>query len=445
VDVGVELELGIGVIALLVAAYGLTAGLLARYSVSAAFGFVVIGVLLGGSALGMMTDALPDRSVLGQLAEVTLAFVLFSSASTVNVHNLEHDARPVLRLLALGLPLTIVAGTLLALGLFPGVTFGLALLIGTALAPTDADLGQQVITDRAVPARVRRLLNVESGLNDGIAAPVVTVAIALAVVGDLSGRSPVLDAIAGLATAAFIGIAVGGLGGWLLVRADSLNVTSGGGRKLSVLALALAAYFLAVRLDGSGFIAAFFAGLGFGIGSRHKADSAVAFTEAQSILFSVLVWLVFGLVILSEHLMAGLDPTIITYAILSLTLVRMIPVAVALLGERFDRSTVLFIGWFGPRGLASIVFALFGLESLESAGVDTGPLGAVVAWTVLLSVILHGFSARPFARWYGRAAAGLPDDRPEFLGSHEPRTKGTMWTIHHHSADEPEVPLAGTT
>jgi NhaP-type Na+/H+ or K+/H+ antiporter len=419
-----------------VSAYGLVAALLARYSVSAAFAFVAIGALLGGGGVGMMSESIPDRSALGGLAEVTLAFVLFSAASTVNVRNLEDDSRPVLRLLAIGLPLTIVAGTALALGLFPGITLGLALLIGTALAPTDADLGQQVITDRAVPARVRRLLNIESGLNDGIAAPVITIAIALATVGDLSGSDPVIDAVKGLAVAAITGLVIGGVGGWLLIRADSAGLTTSGARKLSVLTLALGAYFIAVGLEGSGFIAAFFAGLGFGVATKHKAESAVSFTEAQSTFLSIIVWLIFGLVVLSDQMNRALDPLVIVYAVLSLTALRMIPVAIALIGERFDRVTIGFIGWFGPRGLASMVFALLGLESLEAAGVETDPLGTVVAWTVVLSVILHGFSARPLASWYGRYTERLPDESPEFLGDHEPRRKGTMWTIH----DDPPKP-----
>jgi len=435
-----ELEFGLGVLALVVAGYGLIAALLARYSISAAFAFMVIGALLGGGGIGMLTETVPDRSTLGALAEVTLALVLFSAASTINVRNLEDDARPVFRLLAIGLPLTIIAGTLLALGMFPGITLGLALLIGTILAPTDADLGQQVITDRAVPARIRRLLNVESGLNDGIAAPVVTVAIALATIGDLSGSDPVLDAIKGLATAAIVGVVIGAAGGWLLIRADAAGWTMGGARKLSVLALALGAYFIAAGLDASGFIAAFFAGLGFGVGTRHKAETAIAFTEAQSVLLSIIVWLVFGLVVLSEQLSSALDPAVILYALLAITALRMIPVALALLGEHFDRVTVAFVGWFGPRGLASIVFAILGLEAMEAAGVQTEPLGAVVAWTVLFSVILHGFSARPLAKWYGRYTQRLAADSPEFLGDHEPRRKGTMWTIHDQHLERPDAP-----
>lgn len=431
-----NIEFGIGVVAIVVAGWGLVAALLARFSVSAALSFVVIGALLGGSGLGIISGSAVDRSGLGFLAELTLALVLFSDASTVNIRKLADDSSAVVRLLAIGLPLTVIAGTLLALGLFPGISFGIALLIAATLAPTDASLGQPVITDRSVPARIRRVLNVEGGLNDGIAAPIVTVAIALAVVGNLSGSDPVLEAVRDLVIAAIVGIAIGLAGGWLLVRADALSSTSRGSRKLVVLGLAVGAYFLAVGLEASGFIAAFFAGLGFGYGTRHKAESAVGFTEALSVVLSIGIWLAFGLVILAEQIMGGFDLAVVLYAVLALTALRMIPVAISLMGMHFDRTTIAFVGWFGPRGLASIVLALVGLEALEDAGVAPEPLAAVVSWTVLLSVVLHGFSARPLATWYGRFTQQLPDDSPEFLGDEEPHKKGAMWTIHPGRAED---------
>ena len=435
-----ELELGIGVLALVVAAYGLVARALSRRSVSAAFAFTAIGAMLGGTGLGMVVDVLPGMSVLSLVAEVTLALVLFTAASTIDIRNLEQDSGPVVRLLAIGLPLTIVAGTLLALGFYPGISFGLALLIGTILAPTDADLGQQVITDESVPARIRRILSIESGLNDGIAAPVVTVAIALATVGTLEGTEPVLDAIGELALAGLVGSGIGLAGGWLLIRSRAAGVSSGGSRRLTVLALAIGAYVIASALEGSGFIAAFCAGLGFGRASHHSAEESIVFAETQSVLLSIVVWLIFGLVVMGGEIVDSLDPMIILYALLSLTLLRMIPVAISLLGQHFDRVTVAFVGWFGPRGLASIVFVLLSLEVLESAGVDSYPLGPVVGWTIFISVILHGFSARPLARWYGRYATRLDDGSPESIGDHEPRRKGTMWAIHTH-----QVPKPGST
>lgn len=108
----------------------------------------------------------------------------------------------------------------------------------------------------------------------------------------------------------------------------------------------------------------------------------------------------------------------------------MVPVALSLTGAHFDRITLLFIGWFGPRGLASIVFVLLALESLDSAGVDTEPLLPVVTWTVLLSIVLHGFSARSLARRFGHYAGKLPPGSPEFQGDAEPQMHQSMMTLH---------------
>lgn len=426
-----DVDIVIGLIALLVAAYSMIAVRLARWSVSAPFAFLAIGAIIGLSGLDLLGEHQPGADLLGQLAELTLALVLFTAASTIRIKRLEHDSSVVLRLLAIGLPLTIVGGTVLALGLFPGISIGLALLIGSTLAPTDADLGQQVITDTSIPARVRRILNVESGLNDGIAAPVITVAIALASFGDVSGMDPILDALRELAVAAVVGIVIGGAGRWLLIRADLRRMTSSSSRQLAALALALGAYFLATGLGASGFIAAFVAGLAFGLGHKRRVESAIAFTDGFATMLSILVWLVFGLIVVGEHVLGLTDPAVILYALLSLTVVRMVPVAIAFVGTGFDRVTVAFTGWFGPRGLASVVFVLLGLEALESAGVPSDPLGPVVAWTVSLSVILHGFSARPLARWYGRYSDGLPTDAAERVGEQEPRR--AAWQFHERS------------
>lgn len=425
-----DIELAIGLIAVLVAAYGMVAVRLARWSVSAPFSFLVIGALIGGAGLGFIDEDLRTIDLLSILAEVTLALVLFSAASTIRLKRLEMDSVIVGRLLGLGLPLTIGLGTILALGLFPGITFGLALLMGATLAPTDADLGQQVITDTSVPARVRRVLNVESGLNDGIVAPLIAVGIALAIEGDVGGMHPLIDALRELGLAVLVGIVIGGTGRWLLIRADLRKTASPSSRQLSTLALALAAYFIAGGLEASGFIAAFAAGITFGMGHKERVESAVRFTEVQGTLLSIAVWLTFGLVVVDEHVMGLSDPMVIVYAAMALTVMRMLPVALALVGSGFDRMSLLFMGWFGPRGLASVVFVLLATDALDHAGVPSDPLGPVVAWTVVLSVILHGFSATPLARWYGRYADTLPGDAAERLGEREPRR--AAWRFHDH-------------
>jgi sodium/hydrogen antiporter len=406
------MESGLALVAFLVAAYALIAARLERLSISSAFAFVVIGVLLSADFFGILPLE-PEAESVKLVAEITLALVLFGDASSVDFQGLRRDAGPVVRLLVPGLLLTIVAGTVLALGLFPGITLGLALLIGAALAPTDAALGQPVITDERVPGRIRRILNVESGLNDGIATPVVYLALGLATAEATGSEGWVTDALLSGAIGAAAGIVVGAVGGLLLLAADRREWASPSSRQLAVLALSLGSYLVALALGGNGFIAAFAGGLAFGVATRQRAADAVAFTETQGSLLAIIVWTIFGITVGGSLIAGGLDLAAIAYAVLSLTVVRMVPVALALLGCRFQPSTVAFIGWFGPRGLASIVFLIIALEGLHGAGQETNVLVASIGWTVLLSVALHGLSAVPLASRYGVRIAAMEGDIPE--------------------------------
>jgi len=194
-----------------------------------------------------------------------------------------------------------------------------------------------------------------------------------------------------------------------------------------VLALAAACYLASLALGGNGFIAAFVGGLAFGVGADDDHARAVRFTEIQGTLLSIGVWTAFGLLLAGQLGTSLADPRAIGFAVLSLTVFRMLPVALALLGARFRLSTVLFIGWFGPRGLASIVFLIIGLEGLAEAGVDPGPLSAAVVWTVLLSVVFHGLTAEPLARRYGRRTSEMPADAPELADNIEPARPRLVW------------------
>jgi sodium/hydrogen antiporter len=406
------MESGLALVALLVAAYALIAARLERLSISSAFAFVVIGILLSEDFFGILVLN-PEAESVKLVAEITLALVLFGDASSVDFQGLRRDAGPVIRLLVPGLLLTIVFGTVLALGLFPGITLGLALLIGAALAPTDAALGQPVITDQRVPARIRRILNVESGLNDGIATPFVYLALGLATAEATGSEGWISDALLEGTIGAAAGIVVGAVGGWLLLAADRRELASPSSRQLAVLALSIGSYLVALALGGNGFIAAFVGGLAFGVTTRQRAEDAVAFTETQGSLLAIIVWTIFGITVGGSLIAGGLDLPAIAYAVLSLTVVRMVPVALALLGCRFQPATVAFIGWFGPRGLASIVFLIIALEGLHSAGQETDVLVATIGWTVLLSVVLHGLTAVPLARRYGARIASTEGDIPE--------------------------------
>ncbi len=411
---------------LVIAGYALIAARLDRLSVGPALAFVAIGFVLSDDVLGPVSVE-PTTEPIKVLAEVTLTLLLFADASTIRARAVQQDAGHIARLLLVGLPLTIVLGTLAAGLLFPGISLGLALLIGAALAPTDAALGQPVVTNPAVPARIRRLLNVESGLNDGIATPFVFLALALATAEATGVSDWLAGALAETAIGVGVGLGVGFAGGFLLTLADARHWTSPVSRQLFVLALAGSCYLVSVSAGGNGFIAAFVGGLAFGRGSRRREEGAVRFTEVQGSLLAIGVWAAFGLILAGKVRSDLWDASSLGYAVLSLTVIRMVPVAIALAGARFRPSTVLFTGWFGPRGLASIVFLVIGLDGLAAAGVDSGPLSATVAWTVLLSVILHGLSAAPLAARYGRRMADLPSGAPELEGATEPRASRTSW------------------
>ena len=341
-------------------------------------------------------------TVVKTLAEVTLVLVLFSDASRVGLRDLHEDTGLCLRLLGIGLPLTIGLGTLLALALFGWHNVWLALLVGAALAPTDAALGAGIMVNPAVPVRIRRLVNVESGLNDGIATPFVLVALAGAGPGGHTAGIGPGTAVAELALGVLIGAGVGGAGGFGVKTARRRGWVEGAFAGSSVLALAVCSYACALALHGNGFIAAFAGGLAFRAVGGRSGEQMIPFVEETGALVSLLVWLAFGSIAVVPAF-ERLTWQIVLYALLSLTVIRMAPVALALVGSKLGGAAIAFVGWFGPRGLASVVFALLAVEELGEQ--VAGPAEAVIAFTVLVSVLAHGATADPLARRYGPALA----------------------------------------
>ena len=368
--------------------------------------FVVIGLLLEeGLKLANLT---PDPHSTKIIAEVTLVWVLFADASRVRFSELREDLGHYVRLLAIGLPLTTGLGTLAAVGVL-GVSPWYALLLGAALAPTDAALGSAVMSDRRVPYRVRQTLNVESGLNDGIATPVVTVALA-AITSQAGGAHEGSGhALLGLLVGALTGVVLGALGGGLVRSARQRGWSSEEFSGPAVLALALLAFLLATLIDANGFVAAFVAGSAFGALTARGGEREVYYVEQTCGLASMISWLLFGALAVPD-IAADWNWAIGLYAVLSLTVIRILPVAISLLGARMDWSTVIFIGWFGPRGLASIVFALIALEDLQGMPGPIDEIVATISLTVLLSVFLHGLTAQPLAGRY--AATHRPELEP---------------------------------
>ena len=393
----------LAIVAALVFGWGTLSARLERFDVTAPITFVVAGLLLTHGPL-LSLGIRPSNELIKSLAEFTLVLVLFSDASRVGLHELRQQAGLYLRLLGVALPLTIGLGTVAALALVGRSSIWLALLVGAALAPTDAALGAGMMANPVMPADIRRLINVESGLNDGIATPFVSVAIAGAAAGEVAGHAPAV-AVADLALGLLIGVAVGGVGGLLVNAARQRGWAAEGFAGSAVLGLAVCAYASALALHGNGFVAAFVGGLAFGTTGGRRGEPLMPFVEETGALVSLLVWLAFGAVLVVPAV-EGLTWQIVLYALLSLTVIRMVPVAVALVGARLDRATVVLVGWFGPRGLASVVFALLALEELGH-GV-AGHAVAVITITVVLSVLVHGATADPLATRYAKRAAARP-------------------------------------
>jgi sodium/hydrogen antiporter len=397
------------VLLLLVLAWAVVSRLLGRVNITGALFFAVAGYVLGNPTWGPL-DVEVEAPPVHLLAELALALLLFSDAARVNLSQLRRDIALPSRLLGIGLPLSVILGSLAAAMMFDDFSWALAGFVGATLAPTDAALSAQVINDERIPLRLRRALNVESGLNDGIATPIVvfTLAVAASQLGTTGHGEPTAGgALLDLALGVAVGIAVG-LGAARLITVGSRrHWIIAGGRRIATLAAALASFALAVALDGNGFVAAFVAGIAFGGGLPPDVAEVEEVGELPELLGEVMalvVWFLFGAALVPV-LFGYLSLSTLVYALLSLTVVRMVPVALSLLGTGLDPLTVAFVGWFGPRGLASIVFALLAIEQLGGSP-GMGQAIAVVALTVLLSVALHGVTAGPLGRRYVLAEAG---------------------------------------
>jgi len=404
--------IGLPIFFTLVVLYALFAAKLDHMSVTMPMIFIVFGAVLGPHGFGFLQNTMEWLTV-ERFVELTLVLLLFADASTLSFHQVSEDRMLPARLLIIGMPLTIVIGSLFVMALFPGEGLGFALLLGAILAPTDAALGLPIFTNEKVPLRIRRALNVESGLNDGIATPFVTLFTALAVAESVPTQGPFLiPALFQIVIAVGVAIAVGLGGGWLFARAVKRGWTSKLAEQIGGVALALTAFATSVTLGGNGFIAAFVSGLLFGYSTRGHVHAGSEYTETTGSLFSLFVWTVFGAYAVVPVLQA-FNLLVLVFAILALTIVRMLPVAVATLGSKFRGDTLLVMGWFGPRGLASVVFTLMAMESFQEAGRQIELLVEMAVWTILLSVFLHGMTAVPVANWYAKRLQSVAADAPE--------------------------------
>jgi len=399
------------VLALVIFAFGLVSRLVEGTVLTAPLVFVVAGATLGPGGLGLVEFGLDDHTVL-LVGEIALAIVLFTAAASINLSSLRRDEGLPMRLLCVGMPLTIALGAVAAALLLTDLTFWEAAIVGTVLAPTDAALGQAVVSNPRVPTRVRQALDVEAGLNDGLSVPFLALFLTLAVAEEqLQPASFWLRfALEQIGIGTLVGVGVGLLGGWLVSLASKRKWMTDSFQRLALLALAIIAWALAGQIGGNGFIAAFVGGLAVGPTVERVGERLIHFTEAEGQLLNLSVFFVFGVLVIG--VIQPLSWEVALYALISLTVVRLLPVAISLVGTRLRGVSVLFMGWFGPRGLASIVLGLIVVaEAPRLAGRET--IEAVVALTVLLSVLLHGVTAAPFADAYARRIDGMPSGAPE--------------------------------
>jgi NhaP-type Na+/H+ or K+/H+ antiporter len=391
----------LAVIALVLMAYAAVSGRLASTPVSQAMVFVTVGLLVGNRVLELIEVEAASQFV-RHLAEATLTLVLFTDAVRVNLGRLRRES---------------LVGTLAGLALLPGLDLWTAAALATMLAPTDAALGLPVVSNRRLPSRIRQGLNVESGLNDGVCVPLLIIFLTIAEAEQGSAHvEPLRVILEEIGFGAVGGVAAGALGAWVLRGFAARGWMDGTWKQINAVATPLMAYTVASALGGSGFIAAFVAGIVFRAVAGGQAETTTYLAEETGELLNAVTFLLFGALLLGPAL-GDPDWRVIGYAVLSLTVVRLLPVALAMLGTGMRRVTVGFLGWFGPRGLASIVFVLILVEQTDLA--ERSLLLDVVTWTVALSVFAHGISAWPganrYADWYAANAQdhlAMPESTP---------------------------------
>ena len=380
--------------------FGLVSARLRQSVVTAPMVFVLFGLLIGDAGFRLLEFQLANNAIYF-LAELTLVIVLFTDASRIDLKLLYREHNLPVRLLTIGLPLSIAFGTLIAWLLLQELGFWQAAVLATIVTPTDAALAHVVVTNKLVPIRIRQSISVESGLNDGLCLPLFLIFLCGARVAEHPESTAywVRFTAMQVGLGPLVGIGVGYVGGKLIEHASRREWISHSFLELTTLALALLSFGAAELVGGNGFIAAFCAGLTIGNVSRALCGAVREFAETEGQLLTLLVFLVFGAVLLPQAF-ANITFLGFFYSIMGLTVLRMLPVAVSLVGTRLRRDTRLFVGWFGPRGVASIVFALVLME--EIAIPARQEVFAVAMATVALSVFSHGLTAYPAAKWYAR-------------------------------------------
>lgn len=375
---------------------------LARWSITAPIAMMASGIVLTSGPAPLLVFDFGDMADFERTVEVVLALLLFSDATEVPAGVIRRQRNAVCRLLGYALPLTLIAAFLTGLAFFPGQPVWLLAVLATVVVPLDMAPTATVVRDKRIPARLRDVLNAESGLNDGIISPVFILCAAAA--AESYDASPgyagaVLGAIVSAGWALATGALIGCLAGWLMRRSRAAEWTQPSATRLGVLSIPIIAYTLSVALGGNGFIASFVAGVCIAPALRDLPAGSLTMTDDFATLLNLALWFLFGQLVTNE-LSEGLHVSVLTYALLTVTLVRVVPVMLALIGTRLSMPDRLFLGWMGPRGVTSMVFGLLAAHELPPA--EGKFISQVMVITVMTSILLHGLSSEPFSRFYAR-------------------------------------------
>lgn len=394
-------EFSIFIIAAIVLVYGYFSQLLQRFNISGPMVFLLCGISLSPLGFDLIQLGLEDKAV-KIIAELALIVVLFTDSSNINLKSLKKNYKIPLRLLSVGLPLTILFSIYVGNLFFPSAPFLYVIVMALILAPTDAALGKAVVVDKAVPKEIREGINIESGLNDGIVFPLLITLLFLitsheALSHDGSWMEYLFEQI-------LYGGLIGSFSGFVTAKGLNYAISKSWIQKsyenLTPLSLAILTYFIAEHFGGNGFIAVFIGGLFFGNYSEYLTQDKESFLESEGEVLILISFLVFGLTFIPLTYMFW-TPKVLLYSVLSLTFLRMFPVVLSLIGSGFTFKSKLFIGWFGPRGIASILYVMTVAEHVSADKIDNELFG-VISLTIFLSIILHGLSANPLVKGYAK-------------------------------------------
>ena len=387
-------------IVLVILGYGYFSKILARYNISGPMVFTTVGILISPMVFDFGVVNI-EAEPIQIIAEVTLILVLFGDASALNLKKLKNQWEIPVRLLIIGLPITIVFTTFIANIFFPDESMIYLLLLALVLAPTDAALGKAVVTDKVIPENIRSSISVESGLNDGFVLPILLTVIAI-LISEATTDGQLNQSLVYVARQIVFGAIIGAIVGYIGAKISTWVIKrkwmDNNYENLVPIALAIFSYYVAEYFGGNGFIAAFFAGLFLGNYNEELRGHVGNFVESEGELLIMISFLVFGISFIPATI-AYWDLSVVIFSLLSLTILRMIPVAISLIGKS-KVSTMLFIGWFGPRGIASILYVLIIVGKINSIE-GHEKIFAVITLTILLSIFLHGLTAKPFANLYG--------------------------------------------